>query len=103
MKKQIIFLLALFSILWIGTVAQAAIIVGRIGHVEGDIYRYMDVGNEWVETFVDSPAGTGDILATGAGIWNGFGFTLDAELPGPAAIGCADVDGNGTTEPVILR
>ena len=67
MKKQIIFLLALFSILWIGAVAQAAIIVGHIGHVEGDIYRYMDVGNEWVETFVDSPAGTGDILATGAG------------------------------------
>jgi hypothetical protein len=67
MKKQIIFLLALFSILWIGTVAQAAIIVGRIGHLEGDIYRYMDVGNEWVETFVDSPAGTGDILATGSG------------------------------------
>jgi hypothetical protein len=67
MKKQNIFLLALFAVFWIGTAAQAAIIVGRIGHVEGDIYRYMDVGNEWVETFVDSPAGTGDTLATGVG------------------------------------
>ena len=67
MKKQIILLLVLSAMFWIGTVAQAAIIVGRIGHVEGDIYRYMDVGNEWVQTFVDSPAGTGDILSTGAG------------------------------------
>ena len=67
MKKQIIFLLVLFAMLWISAVAQAAIIVGRIGHVEGDIYRYMDAGNEWVQTFVDSPAGTGDILSTGAG------------------------------------
>ena len=67
MKKQIILLLLVSAMFWIGTVAQAAIIVGRIGHVEGDIYRYMDVGNEWVQTFVDSPAGTGDILSTGAG------------------------------------
>ena len=45
MKKQIIFLLVLFVMLWIGTLAQAAIIVGRIVHVEGDIYRYMNAGN----------------------------------------------------------
>jgi hypothetical protein len=67
MKKQIFLLLALFFMFWIGTVAQAAIIVGRISYVEGGIYRYMDVGKEWEETFVDSPAGTGDILSTGAG------------------------------------
>jgi hypothetical protein len=47
------------------TAAHAAIIVGRIAHVEGEVYRYMDVDDSWVETFQQSPAGTEDQLATG--------------------------------------
>jgi len=65
MKKHIILLSVLFSILWTCNIAFGAIIVGRIAHVEGEIYRYMDVDKSWVETFVESPAGTQDVLATG--------------------------------------
>ena len=65
MKKRIIFLLILFSALWLGGSAFGAIIIGRVAHMEGKIYRYMAGDQSWVETFVDSPAGTQDILATG--------------------------------------
>ena len=64
MKKNIIFILVLFSIVWFASTAFGAIIVGRIAHVEGKIYRYMDVGQSWIETFVESPAGTQDLLTT---------------------------------------
>jgi poly-gamma-glutamate synthesis protein (capsule biosynthesis protein) len=43
------------------------------------------------------------VIATGAGVWSGFGFVLDAELPGPGDIGCADIDGDGALEPVVYR
>lgn len=66
MKKLIIPLIILFVSLWMSSIAVGAIIVGRIGHVEGQIYRYLDGDQSWVETFPDSPAGTQDILMTGA-------------------------------------
>jgi hypothetical protein len=66
MKKQIIFLVVLFSALCLGSSAFGAIIVGRIAHVEGQIYRYMNVDQSWAETYLESPAGTQDVLATGA-------------------------------------
>jgi hypothetical protein len=65
MKKIILFLLVLFSAMWAGSAVDAAIIVGRISHIEGEIYRYMDVDESWVATFLQSPAGTQDVLATG--------------------------------------
>ena len=65
MKKKIIIFLVLFSALLLENAAFGAIIVGRISHVEGQIYRYMDAGQTWVETFAESPAGTQDVLATG--------------------------------------
>lgn len=65
MKKLIIYLVSLMSVLMAGTAAHAAIIVGRISHVEGEIYRYMDVDDSWVETYLQSPAGIEDVLATG--------------------------------------
>jgi hypothetical protein len=65
MKKHIIFILVLFSIVWLASTAFGAIIVGRIAHVEGKIYRYIDVDQSWIETFVESPAGTQDTLTTG--------------------------------------
>ena len=65
MKKNILFLLVLFSAMWAGSAVDAAIIVGRISHIEGEIYRYMDVDESWVATSLQSPAGTQDVLATG--------------------------------------
>jgi hypothetical protein len=43
------------------------------------------------------------VVATGAGRWNGFGFSMGTELTGPGSPGCADVDGNGLTEPVVTE
>jgi hypothetical protein len=43
------------------------------------------------------------VIAVTAATWNGFGFTLAPELTGPATVGCADVDGDGTREPVVVR
>ncbi|MDH3390993.1 MAG: FecR domain-containing protein, partial [Desulfobulbaceae bacterium] len=65
MKKYILFLLVLFSAIWIGSAVDAAITVGRISTVEGQIYRYMDVDDSWVATSQQSPAGTQDVLLTG--------------------------------------
>lgn len=65
MKKLNFLLIVLLASLWLASSAFAAIIVGRIAHLEGQIYRFMDVDQSWVETFIDSPAGTLDVLATG--------------------------------------
>jgi hypothetical protein len=65
MKKLIITIVTCFAALWAVTAAEAAIVVGRISHVEGDIYRYMDVDDSWVATQLQSPAGTEDVIATG--------------------------------------
>lgn len=43
------------------------------------------------------------VTTTGGWTWSGFGFTLAPALPGPGEPGCADVDGDGRTEPVIRR
>ncbi|KPK28513.1 MAG: hypothetical protein AMJ61_01970 [Desulfobacterales bacterium SG8_35_2] len=65
MKKLIILLAVLFSGVWSGSAADAAIIVGRISHVEGEVFRYMDVDDSWVQTHQQSPVGIEDVLATG--------------------------------------
>ena len=41
------------------------------------------------------------VIATGAGVWSGFGFVLDDDLPGFGEIGCFDVDGDGLPDPVV--
>jgi len=43
------------------------------------------------------------IVAAGAWTWNGFGFDTAPTLPGGGTPGCADIDGDGQTEPVILN
>jgi hypothetical protein len=43
-----------------------------------------------------------DLVATSGWRWNGFGFDVPPDLPGPGIPTCADVDGDGRTEPVIL-
>lgn len=42
------------------------------------------------------------VVATGVGSWGGFGFVLEEELPGSGRIGCADVDGDGRLDPVVI-
>lgn len=41
------------------------------------------------------------VVATGAWTWIEFGFVVSETLPGPGIIGCADIDGDGRTEPVV--
>lgn len=42
-------------------------------------------------------------VAAGAWHWEVFGFALAPDLPGRAIPGCADVDLDGSTDPVLLR
>lgn len=44
----------------------------------------------------------GTVTAMGAWTWNGFGFDTAPDLPGAGIAGCADVDRDGRTEPVIV-
>jgi hypothetical protein len=41
-------------------------------------------------------------VATGAWFWNGFGFAFAPDLAGGGSPRCADVDGDGRADPVIL-
>lgn len=41
------------------------------------------------------------VIATGAGTWAGFGFTMNPALPGAGNVACADIDGDGYLEPVV--
>ncbi|MGM0385299.1 MAG: hypothetical protein ACQERF_04865 [Actinomycetota bacterium] len=55
--------------------------------------------------FASSVAAT-DRVAAGASLWGGFGFTSlpdVPDLPGPGDPACADVDGDGRTEPVVIN
>ncbi len=44
-----------------------------------------------------------DIVAAGAWVWNGFGFDTGPDIAGTGVPGCADVDGDGTSEPVVIE
>lgn len=48
---------------------------------------------------LDNPS----IVATGAWRWGGFGFTPQSDLNGPGIPACADVDGDGRLDPLILK
>lgn len=43
------------------------------------------------------------IVAGGAWFWDGFGFRTAPILPGAATPECADVDGDGDTDPILVR
>jgi poly-gamma-glutamate synthesis protein (capsule biosynthesis protein) len=43
------------------------------------------------------------VVATGGWVWQGFGFTVPAELGGTGTPGCIDVDGDGRLDPVIVN
>ncbi len=48
---------------------------------------------------LDAPA----VTATGGWTWQGFGFAVAPQLPGPGSPTCADVDGDGLLDAVIIR
>ena len=48
-------------------------------------------------TTLDDP----DVIAGGAWFWDGFGFRTASMLPGPSLPSCADIDGDGRTEPIL--
>jgi hypothetical protein len=50
-------------------------------------------------TELDDPG----VTATGAAVWQGFGLRAVPDLPGDGTPGCADVDGDGHLDPVILE
>lgn len=53
-----------------------------------------------------SDVNANDQVATGASFWGGFGFTSlpsVPDLPGAGDPTCADVNGDGRTEPVITN
>jgi len=52
-----------------------------------------------VHTSHDDPS----VTATAGWTWRGFGFAVAPSLPGSGEPGCVDVDGDGRTEPVIVR
>ncbi len=41
-------------------------------------------------------------IVTSAWTWNGFGFDTAPSLPGDGTPACADIDGDGATDPIIL-
>jgi hypothetical protein len=49
-------------------------------------------------TGLDEPA----VVATGAAVWQGLSLRPAPELPGPGVPGCADADGDGRLDAVIL-
>ena len=43
-----------------------------------------------------------EVVVTGAWVWQGFGFTVPAELKGGGTPACSDVDGDGKLDPVVV-
>lgn len=83
------------------------------------IYRATDLAPIWVAGVVPAPvvdlaACDGSValayselddpkvVATGAAVWRPFGLDAADRLPGPGSPACADVNGDGLTEPVVL-
>ncbi len=90
---------------------------GRAAHV--GLYRPRGLESRWVAgtllepvrrlapctgylTVAYSTLNDPAVVATGAWRWKGFGFTQLPDLAGPGIPGCADVDGNGKLDPVVL-
>jgi poly-gamma-glutamate synthesis protein (capsule biosynthesis protein) len=47
---------------------------------------------------LDGPA----VIATGAARWSGFGLMAADELSGPGEPSCADIDGDGSLDPIVV-
>ena len=71
MKSWVVGLACLFS-LAVAVVPQSsaadapAVIVGRVYHIEGDIFRYVPEERDWVAMVMEAPFGTEDVLSSGS-------------------------------------
>jgi hypothetical protein len=91
---------------------------GRSAHL--GLYRPGDLRPRWVAgTLLDpvvavspcdgsiavaySTLADPSIVRTGAWRWGGFGFVPLADLPGAGVPSCADVDGDGRLDPLVLE
>ncbi len=90
---------------------------GRSAHL--GVYHHDSLEQVWVAGSLPLPVndlavcgaglalgfgGFGDerISATGAWVWDGFGFWYSAELAGTGTPACVDIDGDGLTEPAVV-
>lgn len=90
---------------------------GRAAHV--GLYRPGSLRRRWVAGTLVRPVGrlaacdgalavgytaldAPTVVATGAWQWSGFGFQTLPDLPGPGTPACADLDGDGHSEPLVL-
>jgi hypothetical protein len=91
---------------------------GMAAHV--GVYRAADLEPIWVASAIVRPAQEllpcGDgllvgystlddpaVIAGGWWPWSGYGFVGAHDLAGPARLGCTDVDGDGTADPVAIE
>jgi hypothetical protein len=92
---------------------------GRSAHV--GVYRSGDLLRVWVAGSVLEPVGTlaacdgwlavgltrlndsATVVGVGAWKWGGFGFVTYPDLSGPGRPACADVDGNGSLDPLAVE
>lgn len=92
--------------------------LGRTAHV--GVYRDRPLESRWVAGTLADPVShlaacdgalavgysTLDddaVVRTGAWRWGGFGFVTLPDLPGPGTPACADVDGDGASDPLVLE
>jgi poly-gamma-glutamate capsule biosynthesis protein CapA/YwtB (metallophosphatase superfamily) len=90
---------------------------GRSAHV--GVYTPDDLAEIWVAGSVLMPVATLEVcdgtlavvhdrlddstpVAGGAWAWNGFGFDTAPTIPGGGTPACADIDGDGRSDPVII-
>jgi hypothetical protein len=91
---------------------------GRTAHL--GVYRPEDLGPIWVASGLAKPVADvavcdgalavaygalrrGDPVLSGAWTWRTRSFAVAPDLPGAATPACADVDGDGALDPVLLR
>jgi len=93
-------------------------VLGRSAHL--GVFRASDLEPEWIAGTLfrsvrqvvacDGSLAVGygfdemdGVVASGAWRWRGFGFLIAPTLDRDAVPGCADVDGDGRTDPILLR
>ncbi|NIA24213.1 MAG: hypothetical protein GWP04_01445 [Gammaproteobacteria bacterium] len=92
-------------------------VLGRSAHI--GVFRASDLEPEWIAGTLFRPVRrvvacdgslavgygsdeTDGVVASGAWRWRGFSFLIAPTLDRDAALGCADIDGDGRTDPILF-